>query len=321
MPNSLFQKRFIINTGKGGVGKTTISAALALAFAARGKKTLLMQLNVVDRLGQTFGVAPIGPEIVQIQPNLFAVNATPAEAMREYAMMIVKLKSIYKVVFQNKLVEKLLRVMPGLPELTLLGKAYFHEIERDTWGRPVWDVVIIDAPATGHGMFLLQIPQVISKALSSGRMADESKRMLALLEDPSRTVINLISLPEELPVSETLELRRQIAQAFRIQLGEVFVNSVVSTPFDDSDRKWLDDVTIDDEPKENTLAATAALLQAAKFQTARERSQRANIEKLQRLLGQKPVEIQVDVDSATTREMLVRISRQLSAALFPPEGN
>lgn len=221
-----FDTRFIINTGKGGVGKTVVSAAMAAAFADRGKRVLLMQLGARDRMGGLFGAPEVGPEIVELVPGIFGVNTNGAAALREYALMILRVKTLYKAVFENRLVSRLLRVMPGLPELTMLGKAYYHEQERDARGRPAWDVVIIDAPATGHGMFLLQIPQVVTSALSSGWMADESRSMLRLLEDHDRTVVNLITLPEEMPVNETVELRRALSAEFDIRIGAVIANAV-----------------------------------------------------------------------------------------------
>src|SRR5699024_363839 len=94
--------------------------------------------------------------------------------------------------------------IPGLNELVMLGKAYYHVIERDAEDQPVWDKVIVDAPATGHGIFFLKIPSVITNLIGSGLMFDEAQRILDLLRDPQRTALVLVTLAEDMPVNETL---------------------------------------------------------------------------------------------------------------------
>lgn len=236
---NLFDMRFIVNTGKGGVGKTTLSIAMAQAFARRGKRVLLMQMNVPDKLGPLYGKPPVSGEVpVQIDRNIWVVNPTPHEAMREYALMILRFKTLYKAAFENRLVARFLRMMPGLPELVMLGKAYYHEKETD--GKSAkWDVVILDAPATGHGMFLLQIPSVISDSLAGGLMADEAKKMGALLRDRSRTMLNIITLAEELPINESVELKARLDKEVGIQVGYVVANHIYPRLFNEAEGRQL----------------------------------------------------------------------------------
>jgi anion-transporting ArsA/GET3 family ATPase len=200
--------------------------AMALAWAQAGDRVLLMQLGARDRLGAAWGREPLGAEIVPLCSNVWAVNASGRDAMREYARMMLRIRAVYRAVFENERIDRFLRIIPGLPELTLLGKAYYHEKETVPGGTPRWDRVIVDAPATGHGIFLLQIPQVIRSVLGSGHMAEEAGHMLRLLEDPSRACVNLITLAEEMPVAETIELHRTLQRHFSIRVGGVFVNQV-----------------------------------------------------------------------------------------------
>lgn len=233
--------RFIVNTGKGGVGKSTVSLAMALGLAQRGKRVLHMQLNAGDRVGPALGIEPVDGKLRLVEPGLWCVNTTPRESLREYALMVLRIRALYRAVFENRVVDKLLRVMPGLPELTMLGKAYFHEQERLESGAPRFDTVILDAPATGHGMFLLQLPGVIRRAVATGHMAEEAGKMLDLLTDPERTIVNLVTLAEEMPVNETLEMRASLAAELEVRVGYVIANAVLPERFEPDDVRLLEE--------------------------------------------------------------------------------
>jgi anion-transporting ArsA/GET3 family ATPase len=228
----LFQRRFVINTGKGGVGKTTISAAIALAASRRGKRVLLMEIGAKERGSRLFGAAPLGFEPLEVEENLFAIHVSPEAAFEEYAVMKLRLKALYRAVFANRFMRSFLRVIPGLNELTLLGKAW-HEVEaRNPRGTFRWDMVIVDAPATGHGIFFLKIPDVITSLVTTGPMVEECRRLSALLRNRRTTVLNLITLVEEMPVNETIELRAQLEEEFDVPLGFVVANAVYPPLFD-----------------------------------------------------------------------------------------
>lgn len=228
---NLFQKRFVINTGKGGVGKSTISAAMALAAARKGKRVLAIELNTKERISRLFGAPEVGSEIRPIHDNVWAVNITPQAAMREYVLMKLRFETVYKAVFENRFVQQFLSVIPGLNDLVLIGKAWFHEQERDKDGRPKYDLIVVDAPATGHGLFLLRIPQVIVDAVPSGPMAAECRKILDLLQDRERTVLNLITLTEEMPVNETIELKAELDRHLDMPLGYTIANGVYPSLF------------------------------------------------------------------------------------------
>jgi anion-transporting ArsA/GET3 family ATPase len=228
---NLFDKRFVINTGKGGVGKSTLTAGMALAAVRRGKRVLVIELNTKERVSRLFGVNEVGSEIGRIYDNLWAVNITPDAAMKEYVLMKLKVEMIYRAVFGNRFVKQFLRVIPGLNELVLIGKAWYHEKERDARGRPKYDFIVIDAPATGHGLFFLQIPKVITEAVATGPMARECQEILDLLQDPERTVLNLITLTEEMPVNETIELKAQVDEILEMPMGYLIANGVYPTLF------------------------------------------------------------------------------------------
>lgn len=229
----LYNRRFILFSGKGGVGKTTVSSSFALSCARRGERTLLIELNVKNKTSSLFGVEQVDEEIREIDDNLFAVNVTPRAAMREYALMVLKIKLVYRAVFENRLVASFLRVIPGLNELVMLGKAYYHAVEKDEEGKFVWDKVIVDAPATGHGIFFLKIPSVITSLIGSGLMYDEAKRILDLLQDEARTGFAVVTLAEDMPVNETMMLTDVVENEMKIPVACVFANAIYRPLFDD----------------------------------------------------------------------------------------
>jgi len=228
---NLFDKRFVINTGKGGVGKSTISAAMALAAARRNRRVLAIELNTKERISRLFGRPEVGSTIKKIHDNVWAVNITPDSAMKEYVLMKLKIELLYRVVFENRFVQQFLRVIPGLKELVLIGKAWHHEQEVDRSGHPLWDFIVVDAPATGHGLFFLRIPRVITDALSSGPMVEETRKILDLLQDPKRTALNLITLMEEMPVNETIELKKKVDDILGMPMGYLIANGIYPTLF------------------------------------------------------------------------------------------
>src|SRR5687767_13490541 len=136
--SALHNKRLLVVSGKGGVGKSTVAASLGLSSARAGLKTLVCEVNATERISTLLGHPPVGPDIAELEPNLFAVNVRPPEAMREYALMTLKFQSIYNAVFENRVVRYMLRFIPSVAELVLLGKILYH-LQEEEDGRPVWD--------------------------------------------------------------------------------------------------------------------------------------------------------------------------------------
>ena len=126
---SLFDKQLVIIAGKGGVGRTTVAAAMALASAHKGKRVLLAQTKSKERLSTLFGVSPVGTELVRVRDRLWAVNMTPAAALREYGAMVLRSEFIARQVLENKVSRAFLHSIPGLEDYSMLGKIYFHTTE------------------------------------------------------------------------------------------------------------------------------------------------------------------------------------------------
>ena len=226
MSLEFLDKRFHIVAGKGGVGKSTLCAVMGLLAAKAGKRTVIAEFNTRGSQPRLFGKASNGYEVTPLCENLFSINIQPRPAMREYGLRKLKLARVYDVVFENDAMKRMLRMIPGMTELILLGKAFDLERERAPGGQPAWDLVIIDAPATGHGVSLLKLPQTILNVVSVGPMADEVRDMKRLLEDDTRTRLSLVTLPEEMPVRETFELMHVLDHELRIPQGELIINGV-----------------------------------------------------------------------------------------------
>lgn len=226
---SLLDRRLILVLGKGGVGRSTVAAATAAAAAQRGRRTLLFQANAVDRHGPYFGKPPLGPQLTELAPNLYGINTTPAEALHEYGLMILKFERIYQMIFENRVTKAFLRAVPGLDDYSILGKAWYHTTEEKR-GKPVWDTVVFDLPASGHAMSMLRIPWVIVDTVPEGPLTRDARTVQAMLRDPARTGAVIVTLAEEMPAVEAAELATQI-KALGIPPARVVVNQVAPDHF------------------------------------------------------------------------------------------
>ncbi|HET9993018.1 MAG TPA: ArsA-related P-loop ATPase [Kofleriaceae bacterium] len=225
----LGDRRLVLVLGKGGVGRSTIAAALAGNHAARGKKTLLYETNANDRFGSYFDKPAVGTTVTELAPNLSAVNTNAAAALEEYGLMILKFKSVYEMVFENRITKAFLRAIPGLDDYALLGKAWFHT-EEEKRGRPLWDTVVFDLPASGHSVSMLRIPWVITETVPEGPLTRDARSIKQLLTDPQRTCAIIVTLAEEMPVNEAIELEQKLT-AIGIVPQHVICNQVYPEHF------------------------------------------------------------------------------------------
>jgi len=222
-------RRLILVVGKGGVGRSTVAAAIAGKCAALGKRTLLYETNANDRFGPYFGKPQVGETPSQLAPNLWAVNATPASALAEYGMMILRWKSVYEMVFENRVSKAFLRAIPGLDDYAMLGKVWYHTTEEKR-GAPVWDTVVFDMPASGHSVSMLRVPWVIVDTVPEGPLTRDARTVKALLCDPARTAAVLVTLAEEMPVNEAIELEAKLT-ALGIVPQQLLVNQMFPRHF------------------------------------------------------------------------------------------
>lgn len=307
--------RFIVVVGKGGVGKSAVSAALALALAARGRRTLVAMCNAKERLSYLLGTEPIGPHIVNVAPSVDAVNMEPGAALEEYGMMILKVRALYKLVFENRFVSAFLRGTPGIEAWAMLGKAQFHAFETRPDGSPRYDTVIVDAPATGHGLDLLRVPKVILDVVPPGLLRREAERAWQLFTDPQRSGVFLVTLPEELPVNETVELYRALRTELSLPVCGTAVNMVWPKLFEDGDGARIDTLQQHAAQVEGG-ALLQPLIEAGKARAEREANQRAQIERLAREVPVMQVELpflmSADLRRAESEQLAVLLGQALA---------
>jgi anion-transporting ArsA/GET3 family ATPase len=265
---TLFDRRLLIVAGKGGVGRTTVACALALAAARQGKRVLLAQVKSKDRLPRLFGVAHNFAEVQPIDTNLWGVNMTPEASLREYGVMVLRSAFLYRQVFERDVVRAFLRAIPGLYDYSMLGKAWFHTTET-VGSRPRFDLVVLDAPATGHALTLLAIPKVICDTVPEGPLTGPARDCQSLLTDSARTLAVLVTLAEDLPVSETIQLSTGL-RGLGIHLGPVVVNRLYPPRFKSGvNALALDELLASSDLAAGESSALPAVLRAASLQRQR----------------------------------------------------
>ena len=222
----LLETRLVILSGKGGVGKSVVGAALALAAAERGRRTLLVEVDAPLEAARYLGAPPSGSKASEVGRNLFTLNLDPDEVMEEYVRSTVKVELLARRVLASPIYRRFFAAAPGLRELMVLGKIMVLEEARDGWSKkPRWDFIVVDAPATGHGLAFLKVPLAASNAVPVGPVGTNARRILALLRDPARAALLIVAMPEEMAVVEAAWFHRLATEQVGIACAGVVLNA------------------------------------------------------------------------------------------------
>jgi anion-transporting ArsA/GET3 family ATPase len=228
MLDDLLARRLVVLSGKGGVGKSLVGMALAVAAQRRGKRVLLVEVDTpaVAEAARFLGAGPGGGVERELRPGLSTVNLQPGAVMEEYVRRMVPMDFLARKVLDSPVYHRFFAAAPGLRELMVLGKVMVLEEARGGWGRaPRYDLIVLDAPATGHGLAFLKVPLAAVDTVPIGPVASNARRILDLLRDPARTALVVVSLPEEMAVVEAVEFHRMAVEQVGMTARAVVLNA------------------------------------------------------------------------------------------------
>ena len=233
-------KRLVVVTGKGGVGKSTVALALGIKAAEQGRRTIVCEVASQERISQAFRGANVGFVETELQENLFAISIDPDEAMREYVLLSLRVKAMRDLLFRSKLFTYLAAATPGLRELVTIGKVWELALDQRKVksGKP-YDLVILDAPATGHGVGFLQTPKTFANVARVGPIATQAETLNKFLTNHRKTGVAIVALPEEMPVNETASLERDLTRTVNVAVDRIFMNGLYPDRFSPADEKAL----------------------------------------------------------------------------------
>jgi anion-transporting ArsA/GET3 family ATPase len=224
-------------TGKGGVGKTTVGLAIAQGAAADGLRVCFCEVAGQHRAATLYGLrrAPIGEEVA-LEDGLWAMTIDPVRALEEWAAKQIGSRRLVSVLTRSDAFSAFVHAAPGARELVAITKAWeLGRRERWVKGAPTYDLVVVDGPASGHGIGMLRTPRTFAEIARVGPIASQARKVSGLLENPSRSAVVAVALPSELPVTETLELEGRLQDALGRPLDAILVNSVLPRRFTAAD--------------------------------------------------------------------------------------
>jgi anion-transporting ArsA/GET3 family ATPase len=273
----LLDKRLVIVTGKGGVGKTTVAVALGMRAAAAGKRTIVCEVAAQENASRIFDHTAVGFHEVEMDENLWSISIDPEESMREYVLLQLKVRAMRDMLFRSRVFTYLAAATPGLKELVTIGKIWeLSQLDRKVKSGRKYDLVIVDAPATGHGVGFLETPRTFAAIARVGPIHSQAQRLDSFLTDHDQTGTAIVALPEEMPVNESAALETDLRDKVGVAVDRVYLNGLYPERFSKEEAERLTELGA----SENGTPRAAA--RAALSEFSRARSQRAQLARLRR---------------------------------------
>jgi anion-transporting ArsA/GET3 family ATPase len=313
----LLHKRVLFFVGKGGVGKTTVAAAFALAAARQKKKTLLIEIGENSRTARLLGLPSLDNPInilQEVSSTLSVLSISGAAALEEYLHLIIPVKRLVRLFTKSRPYQYFVAAAPGLKELLTIGKVWYEERRRDTITQQSrWDVLVVDLPATGHGLQYLNMPCAARDTFGDGLVHREAERIATWLQDSDKSAVNLVTTAEELPVSETFDAYHQLNEKLQLPLGALFVNQVCEIP---PLRVPLSRLKVNTEGSLDDQHLAEQVLACAQIEVAIAEAQKAYLQQLQRL-PLPLLSLPLSISSEFGPVQLEALSHRIETALNP----
>lgn len=310
---SILDRRLVFVTGKGGVGKTSIAAALGELASRRGKRTLICEMDAKGAVAAAFDLSALTFEPRHVDRHLDLMAMNTEDAMREYLRVYVKVPLLGKIGPLARTFDFVADAAPGVKEVLAIGKLCFEVREAR------YDLVIVDAEATGHIVAQLAAPRIIRDLAQVGLVREQSDWMLDLLIDPDTTGVAVVATPEEMPVTEAIALTGRLENEVGIRPAVLFANRVLPDRLDDLGRAVLD--RLDEVDAELVAAAgtgVRTVVAAARIAEARRRTGAGHLDRLREdIPGVECVEVPELFTRATGRRVVSLLADALDPLLAP----
>ena len=274
----LLDRKLVFVTGKGGTGKTSIAAALAWLAAERGKKTLVCEIDAKGDLADLYETGPTEFEEREVAPRLWAMSMDTEASLKQYLSLQLKLPLVARIGPLAKMFDFVASAAPGVKEIVTVGKLCWEVRERH------YDLIVVDASASGHIVSQLSAPQAINQLVQVGLVRQQTGWMLDILGDPATTGLVVVATPAEMPVNETLELTERVRSETNVDLAAVVVNRVLPELFGRGEEEVFERLGADEQAREPIEArlggSISPLLDAARLTVTMRRARTEHLERL-----------------------------------------
>lgn len=316
----LFSRRLLFTVGKGGVGRTTITLALALAAARQGKRVLLVELEGSRSLERGLGELRASGDAPAELRRIESIVVDGRRALEEYLAIVVPVRRLLETIFRSTVYQYFVAVAPGLKELMAIGKIWFEadRLEREGEGP---DLVLVDAPATGHGLQYLRMPQAAVDAFPIGLVQREAERVSGLLRDHERAGAVLVALPEETPTNEAIEMSNaleEIGLCRSLLVVNAYHESRLSwEELESLEAAFARQPELSDGLRSEVAGALASMRSESEWAAINEQ----NVERLEKAIDENPVVLPYVFCEEFSTEEILHLSRSLENELetSPPQ--